>query len=69
MGVIEVELFEEEVDSLEDPKVVKFRKLLEQVAKEYQCKLVSFRIDRGTVSFSFDDDALHAEILRLLSET
>ena len=47
MGIIEVDLFSEDVDSLEQPEVVKFRELLEEVADDYQCTLLSFDIDRG----------------------
>jgi hypothetical protein len=65
-GAIEVDLFSEEVDSPTHPEAVKFRKLLEQVAGQYRCKLTSFDVARGTVSFSFDDDALIAEILKVL---
>ncbi len=68
MGTIEVDLFTEDVDSLDHPLVVKFKKLLEEVAEDYHCELKSFDIDRGTVSFSFDNDELDAEILRILQE-
>jgi hypothetical protein len=67
-GVIEVDLFPEGVDSLSHPEVVKFKKLLEQVAGEYRCKLTSFDVAHGTVSFSFDNDELIAEILKVLQE-
>jgi hypothetical protein len=66
MGIIEVDLFSEDVDSLDHPEVVKFRGLLEEVADEYQCYLISFEIERGTVLFSFGSDALNAKIIRLL---
>lgn len=66
MGVIEVDLFSEDVNSLDHPKVVRFRKVLEEVAEQYRCVLLFFEIDRGTVAFSFDDDGLTAEILNLL---
>jgi hypothetical protein len=68
MGIIEVDLFSEDVDSLDHPEVVKLRKLLEEVADDYDCNLTSFDIDHGTVSFSFDNDELDAEILRILQE-
>lgn len=68
MGIIEVDLFSEDVDSLDHPEVVKFRKLLEEVADDYDCTLTSFDIDHGTVSFSFDNDELDAEVLRILQE-
>jgi hypothetical protein len=68
MGIIEVDLFSEDVDSSDHPDVVKFRKLLEEVADAYNCNLTSFNVDHGTVSFSFDNDELDAEILRLLQE-
>ena len=66
MGIIEVVLFSEDVDSLDHPEVVKFRRLLEEVADEYHCYLISFEIERGTVLFSFDNDALDAKIVQLL---
>ena len=68
MGIIEVDLFSEDVDSLDHPEVVKFKRLLEEVADEHQCYLISFEIERGTVLFSFGDDALDAKIVRLLQE-
>ena len=67
MGIIEVDLFPEEVESLDHPEVVKFKKLLQEVAIEYDCNLISFDIDHGTVSFSFDNDELTAEIVRTLT--
>jgi hypothetical protein len=66
VGVIEVDLFPKDVDSQDDPAVVKFRKLLQDVAEEFRCKLLSFEVREGTVCFSFDSDELMAEILRLL---
>ncbi len=65
-GVIEVDLFSEDVDSADHPKARKFKKLLNDVAREYHCKLTSFEVEHGTVSFSFDSDVLVAEILRVL---
>ncbi len=64
--MIEVDLFPEEVDSEEDPRVVEFRRLLEEVAEDYNCNLVAFEINNGSVSFEFDDDSLTAEIIREL---
>jgi hypothetical protein len=65
-GVVEVDLFSEEVDSPSHPEAVKFKRLLSRVAREYRCKLTSFDVSRGTVSFSFDNDELIAEILKVL---
>ncbi len=65
-GVIEVDLFSEDVDGADHPKARKFRKLLNDVAREYHCKLTSFEVEHGTVSFSFDSDVLVAQILRVL---
>ena len=67
-GYIEVDLFPAEVNDLEHPDVVRFKKLLEDVAKEYNCNLTHFEIDHGTVIFSFDSDELIAEILRMLRD-
>ena len=66
MGIIEVDLFSEDVDSLDHPKVVKFKRLLDEVADEYHCHLILFEIKHGTVLFSFGNDALDAKIIRLL---
>ena len=66
MGIIEVDMFSADVDSADHPEAVKFRELLEQVAKEYDCNLLSFKIDQGTATFSFDSDELTAEILKIL---
>ena len=64
-GLIEVDLFPAEVDSLEHPEVIRFRELLEDVAMEYHCRLLFFEIEQGTVSFSFDSDELMADIFKL----
>lgn len=66
MGVIEVDLFSENVDSPEHPEAVDFRDLLEAVADEYGCNLLTFEVERGMVAFSFDSDELTAEILKIL---
>ena len=65
-GSIEVDLFSDEVNSLDHPEASRFKKLLEEVAQEYDCHLVSLEIDAGTVIFSFDNDELMADILRIL---
>jgi len=65
-GYIEVDLFPEEVDSLDHPEALRFKALLETVAEEYNCSLVSFEVQEGTVIFSFDSHELTAEILKIL---
>jgi hypothetical protein len=65
-GFIEVEMFSEEVNSLDHPEVQGFKRLLLEVAEEYDCFLVTFEINHGTVTFSFDSDELTAEILTIL---
>jgi len=65
-GYVEVDLFAKDVDTLDHPIAEGFRALLEEVAEEHHCRLTSFQIDRGTVTFSFDDDVLMAEIIRIL---
>ncbi len=68
MGTIEVDFFPEEVDSPDHPEAIILRTLLEQVADDYDCELLGFHVDRGTVSFSFDSDELTADILKILQE-
>jgi len=67
-GYIEVDLFPEDVNSKEHPDAVRFRELLEELAEEYRCRLLSFDVRGGTVVFSFDSDELTAEILRILQD-
>ncbi len=67
-GVIEVDLFPEDVDNKDHPEVVKFMELLLDVAEEYSCELLSFEIEKGIVSFSFDSNELMANILRVLQD-
>ena len=66
MGMFEVDLFPEDVNSTDHPWAREFRKTLEAVARDFQCRLLSFEVDHGTVSFVFDSDELNAEILRVL---
>jgi len=68
MGMFEVDLFPEEVNSAEHPKAREFKKVLEAVAADFQCTLLSFEVDHGSVAFVFDSDELDAEILRVLEE-
>lgn len=68
MGVFEVDLFPEEVNNTDHPRAREFRKVLEAVAADFHCRLLSFEVDHGTVSFAFDSDVLDAEILRVLEE-
>jgi hypothetical protein len=66
MGVIEVDMFDRDVDDPGHPVAASFRDLLEEVAEEYKCKLTNFEVSHGMVSFSFNDDELTAEILKIL---
>jgi hypothetical protein len=66
MDIIEVDMFSEDVNSPEHPVAESFRELLEEVAASYRCKVLFFNIKRGTVMFSFDNDELTAEIIKLL---
>ena len=68
MGTIEVDMFSEDVDSPDHPEASILKTLLEQVADDYDCELLSFHVEKGTVSFSFDSDELTAEILKILQE-
>ena len=65
-GVVEVDMFSEDVNSPDHPEAMKLKRLLLDVARDYDCRLESFEIDHGTVSFSFDNDELMAEVLKML---
>ena len=67
-GVIEVDMFDEEVDSVDHPMADSFRALLEEVAEQYNSCLLSYEIEKGTASFAFDSDSLMADILKILRE-
>ncbi len=62
-------MFDEDVNDLDHPEAAKFRSLLEEVAKEFNCKLLLFEVNHGSVSFSFDNDELIAKILSVFGET
>ena len=66
MGMFEVDLFPEEVNSTDHPQARELKRKLEAVAADFQCKLLSFEVDHGTVSFAFDSDELNAEILKVI---
>ena len=66
MGIIEVDMFPDDIDSSEHPVAESFKDLLEEVAEQHGCRLLSFDVDRGMVSFSFDNDELTAKILKML---
>ena len=65
----EVEMFPAEVDSPDHPYAAQFREMLENVAEDYRCTLLSFEVHEGTVTFSFDSDELNAEIIEILKES
>lgn len=65
-GVIEVDLFQSEVDDPEHPEALRFREILEDVAADHGCFLILFEVAEGTVQFAFDSDELMAKILRIL---
>jgi len=68
-GFFEVEMFPAEVDDPDHPYAAQFREMLENMAEEYKCALVSFEVHEGTVTFSFDSDELNAEIIDMLKES
>ena len=65
-GFIEVDLFTDDVNSVDHPEAIHFKGVLEEVAEDYHCSLVSFDVNHGTAIFSFDSDELTAEILTIL---
>ena len=67
-GYIEVDLFPKEVNTLDHPKVLRFRELLEDVAMQYRCRLTYFEVLKGTVVFSFDSEVLMADIIKILQD-
>ena len=66
MGIIEIDMFPKDINSLDHPYVEQLRELLEEAAESYHCRLLSFEINHGTVSFSFDSDEMTAEIIKLI---
>jgi hypothetical protein len=66
MGIIEIDMFSEDVDSPEHAVAESFKERLEDVAEQYECHLTHFDVQHGIVSFSFDDDELTAKILKIL---
>ncbi len=68
-GIIEVDLFSEEVNSEDHPEASQFKEMLEEAAGDHGCDLVTFEVEKGTVSFSFDDDVLTAKILNMLHQS
>lgn len=67
-GFIEVDLFSKEVEDVNHPEALRFKRLLEEVAAQYKCDLTFFDVNEGTVTFSFDSDELMAEVVGLLQE-
>ena len=67
-GSFEVDLFSSEVDGEDHPYASQFKDVLESVAEQYGCRLISFKVKKGTAIFSFDSDELSSEILNLLNK-
>lgn len=68
MGIISMQLFSEDVDSLEHPDVREFVAILERMAEVYGCHLMSFAIQNGVVMFAFDSEEITGDILEDLEE-
>jgi len=66
MGIIEVEMFSRDVNDPHHPVSESFQELLAEVAEQYGCNLLSFSVNRGVVSFSFDNEELMADIIKIL---
>lgn len=66
MGIIEVDMFSKDVDDPQNPLAESFRELLVEVAEQYDCNLISFDVKKGVVFFSFDNDELMADIIKIL---
>lgn len=66
MGIIEVDMFSQDVSDPQHPVAESFRELLVEVADQYGCNLMSFSVQKGIVSFSFDSDELMADIIKIL---
>ena len=67
-GCFEVDLFSSDVDGVDHPYARQFKDMLESVAEQYGCRLISFEVRKGTAIFSFDSDELNSEILDLLEK-
>jgi hypothetical protein len=67
-GCFEVDLFSSDVDGVDHPFASQFKDMLESVAEQYGCNLISFEVRKGIAIFSFDSDELNAEILALLKK-
>ncbi|MBW2708847.1 MAG: hypothetical protein JRD04_06135 [Deltaproteobacteria bacterium] len=67
-GSFEVDLFPSEVDSPDHPYASQFKDMLESVADQYGCRLISFEVRKGSAMFSFDNAELNSEILELLKQ-
>lgn len=65
-GHIEVDMFSEDINSRDHPEVMEFKRVLLEEAEKHECFLTSFEIDRGTITFSFNNDELTAKILDIL---
>ena len=65
-GILEVDIFPPEVNDAFHPEAKKFQLLLKEVAEEYECRLIFFQVQNGTVMFAFDNHILMADILKLL---
>lgn len=67
-GCFEVDLFPSDVDGKDHPYASQFKDMLESVAEQYGCRLISFEVKEGTATFSFDSDKLNDKILELLKQ-
>ena len=68
MGMFAMNLFEDTVNSLDDPKVKEFIVVLQNCAKAYKCKMRSFAIHKGVAFISFDNDEIMRDLAADMQE-
>ena len=66
MGIIEIDMFSPDVTGSQHPVAESFRELLAEVAEQYECNLLTFEVHKGVVSFSFDNEELMSDIIKIL---
>ena len=66
MGIIEIDMFSPDVTGSQHPVAESFRDLLTEVAEQYDSNLLTFDVHKGVVSFSFDNEELMADIIKIL---
>jgi hypothetical protein len=69
MPIVVLSVFPSDVDSLEHPRVVDLRRMIESGCAAYNCEMTSFAIKNGVVLVGLTSDEFAKEMMDVLTQS